>query len=323
LTRAALEISTDAAFWNAERGIVPEVIGQSSLFHHACGVHCVQALVAHARGDDLAQRHAIAAYAAASERCDQLDVAFGRSGLLIGCAMLLDTARPYLESEPLLALGQRLLERIWSRLDEQPPLMNSVSMTTLGAAHGWSGYLFATMRWCEASGTPVPSGLIERLQQLAELGQPAGRSMSWPRKVPDVASNPILSASWCNGAAGYVHLWTMAYRMFGPDARFERLARRAAWHAYEASPDAPGDLCCGLAGRAYALLSLYRFTGELAWLERAQLLSTRAAGSHGIPPNRLNSLFHGDIGIAMLAADLASPEFACMPFLEDEHWRKR
>jgi serine/threonine-protein kinase len=243
--------------------------------------------------------------------------------MLIGCAMLLDTAPPYLESDPLLALGQRLLESIWSRLDEQPPLMNSVSMTTLGAAHGWCGYLFATMRWCEASGTPMPAGLIERLQQLAELGQHAGRSMSWPRKIPDVASNPILSASWCNGAAGYVHLWTMAYRMFGPDARFERLARRAAWHAYEASPDAPGDLCCGLAGRAYALLSLYRFTGEVAWLERARLLSKRAAASHGIPPHRLNSLFHGDIGIAMLAADLDSPEFACMPFFEDEHWRKR
>ena len=323
LTRASLEISTDAAFWNAERGIVPEVLGRSSLFHHACGIHCVQALVAHARGDDLAQRHAIAAYAAASELCDQIDVVFGRSGLLIGCAMLLETAPPHLESGSLLALGQRLLQSIWSRLDDQPPLMKSVSLTTLGAAHGWCGYLFATMRWCEASGAAVPSQLVERLQQLAELGQSAGRSMNWPRKVPDVASNPILSASWCNGAAGYVHLWTMAYRLLGSDARFERLARRAAWHAYEGSADAPGDLCCGLAGRAYALLCLYRFTGELAWLERARLLSKRAAASPGIPPNRLNSLFHGDIGIAMLAVDLSSPEFSCMPFFEDEHWPKR
>jgi serine/threonine-protein kinase len=78
-----------------------------------------------------------------------------------------------------------------------------------------------------------------------------------------------------------------------------------------------------LAGRAYALLCLYRSTGELAWLGRARLLAKRAASSPGIPPNRLNSLFHGDIGIAMLAADLELPEFACMPFFEDEHWRTR
>jgi hypothetical protein len=37
----------------------------------------------------------------------------------------------------------------------------------------------------------------------------------------------------------------------------------------------------------------------------------------------LNSLFHGDIGIALLAADLAIPEFSGMPFFEDEHWPKR
>jgi eukaryotic-like serine/threonine-protein kinase len=323
LTRATLAISTPAAFWNPERGIVPEVLGQSSLFHHAGGIYCMQALIAHARGDDVGQQRAIAAYATASELCDRMDVVFGRSGLLIGSAMLLDTIPPHLESDSLLALGQGLLQSIWSRLDDQHPLMENTTMTTLGAAHGWCGYLFATMRWCEASNTAVPARLVERLQQLAALGQPAGRSMNWPRKVPDVASNPILSASWCNGAAGYVHLWIMACRLLGSDARFERLACMAGWHSYDGLADAPGDLCCGLAGRAYALLHLYRFTGELAWLERARVLAKRAASSPGIPANRLNSLFHGDIGIAMLAADLASPEFSCMPFFEDEHWPKR
>ncbi|WP_308142787.1 lanthionine synthetase LanC family protein [Burkholderia pseudomallei] len=323
LIRAASAISSTAAFWNAERGIVPEVLGQNSLFHHACGIHCVQALIAHARGDAVAQQHAVEAYCSASELCDKIDVAFGRSGLLIGCAMLLDIAPPHLECESLVALGQRLLQSIWTQLDIHPPLTENVTLTTLGAAHGWCGYLFATMRWCEASGTAVPPQLFERLEQLAALGQPSGRSMKWPIKIPDVASNGILSSSWCNGAAGYVHLWTSAFQLLGSDFGFERLARMAAWHSYDGLSDAPGDLCCGLAGRAYALLRLHRSTGELAWLERAKVLVNRAAASPGIPPNRLNSLFHGDIGIALLAADLAAPKFSCMPFFEDEHWPKR
>jgi serine/threonine protein kinase len=324
LTRAASAIMTPAAFWNAERGIVPEVLGQSSLFHHACGIHCVQALIAHARGDDEAQRRAVEAYTAASELCDQIDVAFGRSGLLIGCAMLLAIAPPHLECDSLLALGQRLLKRVWTQLDIHPPLgTENRTLATLGAAHGWCGYLFATMRWCELSGTAVPSQLVARLEQLAVLGQLSGRGMYWPRKIPDVTNNGILSASWCNGAAGFVHLWTTACQQLGSDLGLERLARLAAWHAYDEQSDAPGDLCCGLAGRAYALLRLHRFTGELAWLERAKVLAERAAtASLGIPPNRLNSLFHGDIGIALLAVDLAEPEFSCMPFFEDEHWPK-
>ncbi len=322
LTRAASAISSNATFWNSERGIVPEVLGQSSLFHHACGIHCVQALIAHARGDDVAQQHALEAYFAASELCDQLDVAFGRSGLLIGCAMLLDIMPPHLECDALLALGQRLLHGIWTQLDAHPPL-EKVSQATLGAAHGWCGFLFATMRWCEASGTAVPPRLVERLQELAALGQPSGRSMLWPRKIPHTATTGILSASWCNGAAGYVHLWTTAYELLGSDFQFERLARMAAWHAYDGPSDAPGDLCCGLAGRAYALLRLHGSTGESVWLARARVLAKRAAESPGLPPNRLNSLFHGDLGIALLAADLAAPEFACMPFFEDEHWPKR
>ncbi|WP_454739462.1 lanthionine synthetase LanC family protein [Cupriavidus necator] len=323
LTRAASAISSPSAFWNAERGIVPEALGQSSLFHHACGIHCVQALIAHARGDDVAQQHALEAYSAASELCDEIDVVFGRSGLLIGCAMLLDIAPPHLACDALLALGQRLLQSIWAQLDVQPTLTENTTQATLGAAHGWCGYLFATMRWCEASGTAVPPQLPERLEQLAALGQPSGRSMKWPRKIPDIASNGILSASWCNGAAGYVHLWTTACQLLGSDVGFERLARMAAWHSYDELSDAPGDLCCGLAGRAYALLRLHRSTGELAWLERAKVLAKRATANPGIPPNRVNSLFHGDIGIALLAADLAAPEFSCMPFFEDEHWPKR
>lgn len=322
LTRAASAISSDATFWNAERGIVPEVLGQSSLFHHACGIHCVQALIAHARGDDVAQQHALEAYAAACALCDQLDVAFGRSGLLIGCAMLLDIAPQHLECDALLALGQRLLHGIWVQLDAYPPL-ERVSQATLGAAHGWCGYLFATMRWCEASGAAVPPRLVERLQQLAALGQPSGRGMLWPRKIQHTATTGILSASWCNGAAGYVHLWTTAYELLGSDFQFERLARMAAWHSYDGSSDAPGDLCCGLAGRAYALLRLHGSTGESVWLARARVMAERAAASPGLTSNRLNSLFHGDLGIALLVADLAAPEFACMPFFDSEHWSKR
>ena len=129
----------------------------------------------------------------------------------------------------------------------------------------------------------------------------------------------MLAASWCNGAAGQVHLWTLAHRRWNR-CGFDDLADRAAWTAYEWAPDATGDLCCGLAGRAYALLCRYKETGERLWLARARALADRAAVRPPMEVHRRDSLYHGEVGIAVLAAELQCPEFASMPVFESEGW---
>ena len=96
---------------------------------------------------------------------------------------------------------------------------------------------------------------------------------------------------------------------------------RARWSAWDAPGGYP-DLCCGLAGRAYALLTLYRHGGNTEWLRRAQVLGARAGRALerlGELPYPL-SLFKGAPGIIVLLADLSRPESACMPFFETEGW---
>jgi hypothetical protein len=46
------------------------------------------------------------------------------------------------------------------------------------------------------------------------------------------------------------------------------------------------DLCCGLAGRAYALLALHRASGDDIWLREARALAVRA-----LRPRVANDLF--------------------------------
>ena len=111
-----------------------------------------------------------------------------------------------------------------------------------------------------------------------------------------------------------VILWTTASRVLGDD-RFLRLAERAAWTAYEGHPS-PGDLCCGLAGRAYALLNIYRAGGDRRWLARARDLAGQAAVSVRENALRRDSLYKGEIGVATLIADLARPDDAAMPFYD-------
>ena len=316
-SRATRDLDDEAAFVNTDLQLTPVIVGTISPYHTASGVHTVQALIAHAMGDVAAQQGEIKHFIAASEGpCPDLDLTLGRSSSLVAASLLRDTAPDH---DKLLAFGNGRLAGIWEEVDAFPPIRDFAGISYLGIAHGWAGILYATMRWAEASGTAMPASLPERLRQLADLAEHKGRGIRWPvyTETRLHALEPYM-AGWCHGSAGYVHLWMLAGRMFR-DETYLVLAESAAWNAWE-EPDGNGSLCCGLAGRAYALLNLYRSTGESEWLRRARLLANKAAvGIRGrdLP---VDSLYKGEVAIAVLAADLSKPEWSSMPFFEAEGW---
>jgi serine/threonine-protein kinase len=271
-------------------------------------------------GDGNAQRRAIAAFIATSMRpCEQLDVTLGRSGTLLAAAMLLESldeklARPsgQAPTPDLHAFGSQTLAAIWAALDEQPSLRVLAPEAYLGMAHGWAGYFYAALRWCAASGDPLPPRLVERLHEYTTLKTRKGRGVYWRRTFGSTAYDAM--PGWCNGSAGAVFLFTLAHRLLG-DAEWLELAELSAWHAWD-EPRRTGDLCCGSAGRAYAMLSLYKLTGANEWLSRARQLANHAVTAVGPTAQRPNSLWKGELGVAVLIADLASPENAAMPFFE-------
>jgi serine/threonine-protein kinase len=114
-----------------------------------------------------------------------------------------------------------------------------------------------------------------------------------------------------DGGAADVFTCTLAHRLFG-DAEWLRRAEEAAWRAWEAPRD-EGSLCCGTAGRAYALLAFYKQTGDRTWLARAR---ERAAHAARNITHRGDPLWDGVLGVAVLVADLAAPEQSRMPLFE-------
>ncbi|HEX3553828.1 MAG TPA: lanthionine synthetase LanC family protein [Thermoanaerobaculia bacterium] len=322
--RALRDVDREDSFYNPEIELGPEIVGRVSPYHTANGLFCVQALVSHACGDAGAQREAIAAFlAGAQEPCDNPDLTLGRSGVLLAASLLLDTLTGEASSDlrrELTALGDGLLAGLWSELDAQPPIARCDRLANLGIAHGWAGYLYATLRWCRSAGTSHPVRLAERLAELATTAQPWGRGLRWPWYGVEEGHrrNAGSMPGWCNGSAGFVFLWTLAHRELG-DPAFRALAEGAAWNAWE-SLEGGGSLCCGLGGRAYALLNLHRHGGGPEWLARARALANRAALDVERASEREDSLYKGAVGVALLAADLARPETAAMPFFEDEGW---
>jgi serine/threonine protein kinase len=339
-TNAALS-GDDSACYNPALNITPRTVGSVSLHHSAIGTHCTQALISHALGDATAPHKAIEALSYGAGAGDlNLDLATGRSGLLLAAALVLDVtegrgsggdplqshspgspqALPSLHSS-LRRVGQDLLADLWQTLDSRPRLAECAEPQNLGIAHGWAGYLFATLQWCRAASVSCPPGVIDRLAQLHESAQSWQRGLRWPwnargRRWQDKA--PTMSG-WCNGSAGMVHLWTLAHRLLG-EPRYMELASSAAWNAWEAQDRFGGSLCCGLAGRAYGLLNLYRNSGEGIWLDRARELANRAAAEIQTSTESRDSLYKGSVGVAVLVSDLHRPETSAMPFFDEEGW---
>ena len=302
------------AFASDSLGLSQAQTPPASVFFGSSGMHLVHALVSHAMGDAVSLRVAIDCYlieAAAPD--DHIDLVSGKAGVLISCAMLVDAVAPIATAvtspvHRLVDLGRLQASDLARACEDSQSSTNAF----LGLAHGWAGACYAILLWCEVSGDAVPNTVIGTLDMLEERAVPNGRGIRWPM-TPSGGAAHSLHGGWCHGAAGYVQLWTAAWRTLG-HARYLNLAERAAWTTWEAEP-CDASLCCGYTGRAYALLRMFTHTGSRPWLSRAIELRDRALEFRR---NRQldYSLLKGGLGIALLTKDLAVPHSAAFPFIE-------
>jgi eukaryotic-like serine/threonine-protein kinase len=305
-SRAAALIGNDGAYYNDEERLEREQLGEVSPYHTEAGIHAAAAMLFAATGDVVSRQGAVSEFLRASSRpCAAIDLTLGRSGSLLAAAMLLALGGDAAETAALRAFGAETMHAIWSELDRRPAV--DASPDPPGMAHGWAGYLYAASRWCTVSGDPLPPRFTARLAEHAAMRVLHGRGIVWPRCG-------ALTASWCNGSAGQLFLFTLAHRLFGDD-EWLRLAELCAWTTWD-EPRILSDLCCGSAGRAYALLNLYKHTGASEWLARARQFANHAAAAAAATAARPNALWKGELGVAVLIADLTSPENARMPFFE-------
>ena len=81
------------------------------------------------------------------------------------------------------------------------------------------------------------------------------------------------------------------------------------------TPDTSCTLCCGLAGRSYALLAMYRLTRDRTWLGRARSLGYRAV--HGVFESGYpHSLYKGQLVRPVWPPTSPTPIDPCQPFFD-------
>jgi serine/threonine-protein kinase len=290
------------------------------------GAQVVNAHVQTAMANPAAVAASIAAYASlAATPPLSMDVTFGRAGVLLYHSLLLSL--PELGDEQIVSLvklgsdSARFIEREAANMGR----VGDEALANLGIAHGWAGLIYSSLMWHLTTNVPVREWIRERLHELAGCGTRTDHGIRWSwQDTPPHRGAPIaFMPGWCNGSAGFVHLWILATRML-KDPAFDELAAQSAWDVWEQETRA-WDLCCGAAGRAYALLAYYRHSGERRWLERAHRLAMRAVRDAECPPagvggGPVGNLMRGSAGVAVLAAELGTVEDARMPLFELERW---
>jgi len=132
---------------------------------------------------------------------------------------------------------------------------------------------------------------------------------SWSTDTVRVAE---LRASWCNGLAGSVLLWAKAFEVTGDEAFLA--ASRAAGNAALAAPAVGPDLCCGLGGMAYALLTLEHVDPERGWRQHADRVAAQAIATALL--KWPNGLLRGHPGLVCLATDLMTDRPRGFPAIE-------
>ncbi len=320
--KAERDAVAERAFYDPAMDMTQATIGTVSFYHTRPGLHLVQALIATSTGETEIRQASTDAFLAAIEApCRERDLCLGRTGTVLGCTILMDSL-PDGDAARVAArtVAERNLATLWGEADALEPMRDGRQWPNLGIAHGWAGLLYATLRLHELTGAPLPGTARARLEQLREAARPTGRGATWPwRQGPDDGYEASMPG-WCNGAAGMVHLATLAHRLTGDSALLE-MGQSAAWQAWEGG-EGPVDLCCGFAGRAYALLEQHRSTGDPAWLGRARRLAERAievAPQLRSADHPRHSLYKGELGLALLIADLDRPDLATMPLFGPEH----
>ncbi len=319
-TRALAQRTAAGSFYNEEMGLPEDKIGVISPYHTASGIFLVRALIAHAMGDFVTVQNSIQGFVSAGNQpCENLDLTLGQCSVLVGCSLLLDAIPPHVlvNHAPLLALGDRIAQKIQEEITNFPAIAECKQLTMLGIAHGWAGILYALMQWKRTRRQEPGDGIRERLRQLEALGEERGAGMRWKIRLDGRrrSTTPYM-AGWCNGSAGMAFLWMLAHQVY-KEPRLLELAERAATNAWENSEQAP-TLCCGTAGSAYAFLALHRTVDDRLWLTRSDEMLERAIrhASSGVDC----SLYKGNLGVALLAEEIEHPAWSAMPVFESERW---
>ena len=251
-------------------------------------------------GGEASLEPAVEARILESRESDANEVMWGAPGALLAARAMLG----WTEDERWAGVWQAVADAVWDARDEDGLWTQRLYGTvgrSLGPAHGLVGNARALL----GGGDLLASGRREQLlaDTVAALERNAVREdgfANWPHgdggPLEGGDGHPRLQ--WCHGAPGIA----ISTADFLPQ---ELLLAGAelTWHAGPHGPEKGPSICHGTAGNGYAFLKAFERTADEEWLDRARRFAVHALGQVERRGNGRYSLWTGDLGVAIFAAD--------------------
>ncbi len=163
------------------------------------------------------------------------------------------------------------------------------TLRMLGPAHGAAGNQLALLQGEPGDESPTAVALTQAAMVEDGLA-------NWPREVGH--SRDDLRVQWCHGAPGIV-ISASSYL----DDELVLAASELVWRAGPMGDEKGACICHGTAGNGYAFLKTFERTNDERWLDRARRFAMHALEQVELRGRSRYSLFTGDLGVALYAAD--------------------
>jgi hypothetical protein len=217
---------------------------------------------------------------------EAVEIMWGAPGTMLAARAMLDWTGEERWDEA----WQESAESVWAARDDDGLWTNRLygeTFRSLTVPHGLVGIVLALR----------PDPRREQLERetgevLAGLAVREDRLVNWPTR------ERRLKLQWCSGAPGIV-------AGAAPYLDEELLLGGAEliWQAGPSGMEKGSGICHGTAGSGHAFLKVFERTGDELWLERARRFAMHALGQVERRGVGRYSLWTGDVGVALYAAD--------------------
>ncbi|KAH7851958.1 hypothetical protein Vadar_018861 [Vaccinium darrowii] len=293
------------------------------------GVYALGAVVANIRGDhhkrdlfldlfnEVAQERALPVGPEEGGFGMSYDLLYGRAGFLWAALFInkhlgQDTVR----NELLIPIVEAVLAggRAGASENTASPLMYRWHGTRYwGAAHGLAGILNVLLHF------PLSEEDAEDVKGTLRymMSNRFPHSGNYPSSEGNQRDKLV---EWSHGATGMAITLCKASQVFASDREFRDAAIEAGEVVWKSGLVKKVGLADGVAGNAYAFLSLYRLTGDGVYIEQAKAFASflyhNARKLHSQRVEHNYSLFQGLAGTACLWFDLLAPRSSKFPGYE-------
>ncbi len=254
---------------------------------------------------------AVFARAAANNALPVRELMWGLPGSMLACVHMAEMTREPRWRELFALQAARLLNDV-EETDFGPLWTQDLygrRQRFLGPVHGFAGNMIPLLRGWDWLGDDQRTRVADAaVRTLSLTAAPSADGVNWPAvAVPPM--RPRL-CQHCHGAPGMVT--ALADAPF-TSPELDALMLEGGRLVWTAGPLAKGaGLCHGTGGNGYALLKLYRRTGDALWLERARSFAMTAIAQHQEAREQYGqgrySLWTGDIGLAIYLWDCLTAE---------------